>query len=307
LKISAELILASKNAATGDVLTTLVLTYPRTILAECLTHRAWSRNTSSTRAIPAKKMRAMVRQEPFIPNHIGQHQAGMTPGAELTGWKRKAAETIISLGRYPALAQNYLLERLGVAKGISGRYLEAWMWVRQVVTATDWKNFLLLRNHKDAEPHFRELARCIARELVHVGAVNLIDDYIGKHGMSYCDYVQTLQPGSWHVPFIGTAEAKLSIEDKLMVSAARCARTSYTVTGSKASELSADIALAKRLREQFHLSPFEHQARASNDFRYFANFKSFQQSRGLIHGEDGGDKRANQLFNYETSKPGGQQ
>jgi hypothetical protein len=306
LKISAELILASKNAATGDVLTTLVLTYPRTILAECLTHRAWSRNTSSTRAIPAKKMRAMVRQEPFIPNHIGQHQAGMTPGAELTGWKRKAAETIISLGRYTALAQNYLLEKLGVAKGISGRYLEPYMWVRQVVTATDWKNFLLLRNHKDAEPHFRELARCIARELLHVNAVGIIDAGLPSH-LSYCDYVQTLQPSEWHIPFLTKAEAGLSTEDKLMVSAARCARTSYTVTGSKVSDISSDLELAKRLREQFHLSPFEHQARASNSFRYFANFKSFRQSRGLIEGEDGGDRTANQLFNYETSKPGGQQ
>jgi hypothetical protein len=306
VKISAELILASKNAATGDTVTTMVLTYPRTILAEVMTHRVLSRSTSSTRAIPAKKMRAMVKQEPFIPNHIGQHQAGMTPGAELTGWKRKAAETIISLGRYPALAQNYLLEKLGVAKGISGRVLEPWMWVRQVVTATDWQNFLLLRNHKDAEPHFRELARCIARELLHVNAVGIIDARLPSH-LSYCDYVQTLQPGFWHIPFLGPADAKLSTEDKLMVSAARCARTSYTVTGLSVTDPLLDIALAKRLMTDMHLSPFEHQARASNSFRYYANFKSFIQYRKTIDGEDGGDKNANQLYNFDPTKPEGQQ
>jgi hypothetical protein len=305
VKIAAELILASKNAATGDVLTTLVLTFPRTILAEVLTHRAWSRNTSSTRAIPAKKMRAMVRQEPFIPNHIGQHQAGMTPGAELTGWKRKAAETIISLGRYPALAQNYLLEKLGVCKGVSGRLLEPWMWVRQVVTATDWQNFLLLRTHKDAEPHFRELARCIARELLHVNAVGIIDARLPSH-LSYCDYVQTLQPGFWHIPFLSGDDHTLPLNQQLLLSAARCARTSYTVTSNKVSEWEADFKLAKRLIFDRHMSPFEHQAQAANDFRYYANLKSFIQYRKTIDGEDGGDRHADQLYNFDLTKPEGQ-
>ena len=292
MKIQAELILASKNAATGDVLTTMVLTYPRCILSEFNTHRAISKNTSSTRAIPAKKMREIVWNEPFIPTYIGQHQKGMTPGPELRGWRRDAADAVIRLGAFVALGQNYLLEKLGVAKGISGRYLEPYMWVRQVVTATDWKNLLLLRNHKDAEPHFRELARCIAQQLRYVEAYfkfdQIVDVWVGDDHK-----VQHLEPMGWHIPFLGPDDIRsLTLDEKLKVSAARAARTSYTITTSNVSEWESDFRLAKQLIANGHLSPLEHQAQAVNDFRYHGNFKSFIQYRKTVAGEDGGDRKA---------------
>jgi hypothetical protein len=291
VKISAELILASKNAVTGDVLTTLRLTYPRIILSEFNTHRAISKNTSSTRAIPAKKMREIVWQSPFIPQFIGQHQKGMTPGPEIRGGKRNIAGLVIAAGALFALAQNYLLEKLGVAKGVSGRYLEPYMWVTQVVTATDWQNFLKLRNHKDAEPHFRELARCIARELRYVESVLGSGSEIWTRAISL-GAVQTVQPTDWHIPFLVRDDSNLSLDQKLKVSAARAARTSYTVSQGKTSNHHADLELADKLIASKHMSPLEHQAQAANDFRYYGNFKSFIQYRKTIDGEDGGDRKA---------------
>ena len=60
MQIQSQLILTSKSAVTGVSLYTFVLTYPRVILAEVNTHRALSRNTASSRAIPAKKQRSRV-------------------------------------------------------------------------------------------------------------------------------------------------------------------------------------------------------------------------------------------------------
>jgi hypothetical protein len=234
-------------------------------------------------------MRQMVWDEPFIPSYIGEHRKGMTPGPELRGWKRKAAESVIKAGKYTALVQNYLLEKLGVAKGISGRYLEPYMWVRQVVTATDWKNFLKLRNHKDAEPHFRALAREVATVLRFVDDVYRIQNSTFYNGSGPLP-IQFLFEGDWHIPFLSEAEDALSLDDKLAISAARAARTSYTLTGHSVPNQEADLALAKRLIAQGHLSPLEHQAQAANNFRYYGNFKSFIQYRKTINGEDGGDR-----------------
>ena len=65
-KISAEIIADSINTF-GDRITTYLLTYPRFIHAELMTHRMFSRNSASSRAIPFKRMLQMVEEDPFIP------------------------------------------------------------------------------------------------------------------------------------------------------------------------------------------------------------------------------------------------
>ena len=54
--ISAKSILASQHSITGKQVHTLLLRYPRWIYAEFLTHRVFSRNAASSRAIPVSKM-----------------------------------------------------------------------------------------------------------------------------------------------------------------------------------------------------------------------------------------------------------
>ena len=59
-KISAQIIADSVNTQ-GDRITTYILTFPRFILAELNTHRMFSRNSASSRAIPFEKMVKMVK------------------------------------------------------------------------------------------------------------------------------------------------------------------------------------------------------------------------------------------------------
>jgi hypothetical protein len=81
--ISAKSILASQHALDPKVrIDTLLLRYPRCIHAEFMTHRVFSRNAASSRAIPVKKLIEDVLTDPFIPIFWGSNQKGMQAGEE---------------------------------------------------------------------------------------------------------------------------------------------------------------------------------------------------------------------------------
>ena len=65
-KIEAKIVADSINKQ-GDRITTFLLTYPRFIHSELMTHRMFSRNSASSRAIPFEKMVKDVLENPFIP------------------------------------------------------------------------------------------------------------------------------------------------------------------------------------------------------------------------------------------------
>src|SRR5271154_1670749 len=159
MQIQSQLILTSKNAETGVSLYTFLLTYPRVILSEVNTHRALSRNTASSRAIPSWKQRSRVLAIPFVPVSIGKNQKGMQAGEELGGWRRAVAINTWKLARYPNVLASYILDKVGAHKQVVNRIVEPWTFPQQVVTCTDLKNVFKLRNHKDAEPHFQIVAK----------------------------------------------------------------------------------------------------------------------------------------------------
>src|SRR5688500_18455402 len=64
-------------------LTTFELTYPRIVHSEFMTHRTFSRNSASSRAIPLKKMIERVKNNPFFPLHWGKNEKGMQASTEL--------------------------------------------------------------------------------------------------------------------------------------------------------------------------------------------------------------------------------
>ncbi len=64
--IKAKIILDSENQG-GDRLTTWILTYPRFIHSELMTHRMFSRNAASSRAIPVKRMMEQIVNNPAVP------------------------------------------------------------------------------------------------------------------------------------------------------------------------------------------------------------------------------------------------
>lgn len=280
-QIKSELLLCSKNSVTDDYLYTFRLTYPRIILSECLTHRAFSRNTSSTRAIPTIKMIKAVINNMFVPGHIGSAKSGMQAGAEITGIRRTLAELTWKAAGYTAAFWSYLLYKLGVAKQISGRVIEPFSWVTQICSMTDIDNFFALRNHPAAEPHLHQLAAMMQEQTEE--AVSELA-WMEAHDLKYWatddgTRLQILNPGEWHLPLLHPWEW-VGVNEGKKISAARCARTSYTLLDTgKESSMEKDIELCNKLLTGQHLSPFEHQAEAIETSQYVGNFRGWMQYR----------------------------
>ena len=271
--ISATIVKQSINDKTGHVLTTIRAVYPRIILAEVNTHRKFSKNTASSRAIPTWKLRRDVLENTFIPHHIGANRPGMQATEELEGWRRYLAKKVIGFSMFAMVGTHILLEKLGCHKQVANRYIEPWMYVTQLISSTEWDNFFNQRFHKDAEPHIYLLAEKI-RECMH------------SHKPA------PLFPGQWHTPFPDSAEIVTSSPGflpynhenilSLKASSANCARLSYELPGTTIKANFADnLNLFNKLAgaNPKHLSPLEHVAQASLTEKGSGNFDGFIQLR----------------------------
>ena len=157
-------IIADSLSPQGNRLTTFKLTYPRIIHSELMTHRVFSRNSASSRAIPFEKMVKMVEEDPFIPIAWQKDHKGMQgseywidddtvtvdEGDEYERYTKiySATEHFITEwleARDLAIAQSYELNRLGVTKQLCNRLLEPFMWHTVLVTATNFTGFFELR------------------------------------------------------------------------------------------------------------------------------------------------------------------
>jgi thymidylate synthase ThyX len=239
--ISAEIV-ADTLSAGGARLTTMKLCYPRFIHAEFMTHRALSRNASSSRAIPIAKMIDGVEADMAEPVEWGRNQAGMQARELLDDTDRKAAQALWRGAGRAAVRASRDLAATGVHKQIANRVTEPWQHISVVVTASDWDNFFALRCHEDADPTMAELAWAMAHAL-HAGRP------------------QPAKPESWcHLPFVTDGE-KLTLDEasQIEASVARCARVSYRNHDGSYPVLEKDRELASQLRASGHWSPFEHQ------------------------------------------------
>lgn len=267
----AARIVADSISTSGKRLTTFVLTYPRFVHAEFMTHRVFSRNAASSRAIPSKKIRAAVRKDMATPIHWGANQAGMQAQAELTGWRLKAAQVLWATAAYPMLFLSWMLEKIGLHKQIANRILEPWFNITVVVSGTEWANFYSLRNHHMAQPEIRVLAEAMLNE-----HNNSIPRLLGSD--------------EWHLPFVEDSElSTLGLEEAQIVSVARCARVSYMNHDGRRSTLEEDRTLYNRLvgSSPKHASPTEHQARPLGDPMAVAgNFVGWIQYRKMLADEN---------------------
>lgn len=244
-KTNAKLLLHSK-VKTGEEITTWELTFHRFILSEFNTHRVFSRNAASSRAIPTLKILKRVLMDPAIPVEWGANNPGMQSKSLLTGWRNLAARTIWRGASFAAVAFAYLMYKAGVHKQIVNRIVEPWVWVTVLMTTTDLKNFFDLRAHPDAQPEIQVLARDMIRE------------YLNSTPYS-------LEENEWHAPYtyISSSDEKSEVEEKLLQSVARCARVSYLNHDGKETTLEQDVNLAKKLisMRPIHASPAEHQVK----------------------------------------------
>jgi thymidylate synthase ThyX len=145
MAFKAEIVADSLNLQ-GDRITSMLLTYPRIIHAELLTHRMFSRNAASSRAIPFKKMVKDVQENPFIPIAWQKPHSGMQGTEYITDPVSIQVEIDEHLSdRDEAIRRASARYERGVTKQICNRYLEPFQYITVLVTATEWDNFLKLR------------------------------------------------------------------------------------------------------------------------------------------------------------------
>ena len=255
----AARIICDSISPAGVRLTTFELTYPRFVHAELMTHREFSRNSGSSRAIPIEKMIERIEQDPVMPVYWGKNQKGMQAAEELTGTDRVCAEIYWKGQRDAAIAAAKGLLRVGVHKQIVNRLLEPWMWITVLVSSTSYANFFKLRCDPAAQPEIQKIAYMM-RDLY------------------FSQQPRQLPVGAWHLPLLAGDEIMPLGLDAIKVSVGRCARVSYLTHDGK-RDPQADIDLHDRLLTSGHWSPFEHVAVALPDDRRFGNFSGWLQYR----------------------------
>ena len=231
----------------GIRLTTMELTYPRFIHSEFMTHRVFSRNASSSRAIPVHKMIDMIRETPAEPIHWGKNQSGMQAENAVDPDTEHRAQLVWKHAAIDACKHAEEMVKLGIHKQVANRITEPFAHIKVLVTATEWENFFSLRCHPDAQPEIQELAVQMKRCMSESTPTEL-------------SYYQ------WHLPFV-TAEEKdhHDLSDLLKASTARCARVSYMNHDGSKPDMNKDAVLYDQLitSRPIHASPTEHQAAPS--------------------------------------------
>lgn len=289
--ISAKVI-ADSVSPQGHRLTTFELRYPKFIHGEFMTHRTFSRNASSSRAIPTAKYLEEVRSLDHCaaPLSWGTNQKGMQAGAELTGDALRQVQALWTGAAYGAAALAEEMAQIGAHKQVVNRILEPFIHINVVVTATEYANFFGLRLDAGADPTMRALAE--AMWAAYSGSVPKL-----------------LKPGEWHLPYVTDEENDQLASNMgtfrqltIKVSVARCARVSYkSFETGKTSTIDEDLVLYQRLlgAQPLHASPAEHQA--TPDYKVggddpasweewehqdeWGNFVGWRQYRKMLPGE----------------------
>lgn len=288
-------------------LTTFQLKYPRFIHAEFMTHRAFSRNASSSRAIPVEKQIEMLLDDTAMPSHWGKNQSGMQAEEEQTtpvaifgedrpddplfgdgfgqenGYVCDSPAGAWTEARDLAVMVARGFVRAGYHKQIVNRILEPFSHISVVCTATDYDNFFWLRRHKDAQPEIKILADVM-------------------YEAQQASTPRALSYGDWHLPYVTEADwaikrpyrngmeqtdigyEPISIEDLVKISVARCARVSYLTHDGQTPSITKDLELYDRLvgSSPLHASPAEHQATPDELIWNSADLKDWENPH--LHG-----------------------
>ena len=266
--ISAKVVCDSISEA-GVRLTTFEIEVPRIVWSEFMTHRMFSRNASSSRAIPFSKM---AEQLDGIPVRFGKNVAGMADGGE--------HDTLINdlytpeewwhLAKLSATNFSRGYADAGYHKQISGRLTEAFQCIKAVVSATEFDNFFFLRNDSAADPTIAELARCMQE------AREESEPQLLKAGWYHLPYVSFMKDFDGRPMFYlakddGVLDQWLTLEEAIKVSCARCAAVSYRNEGYG---LEKSLQLYERLvgAEKKHASALEHCCTPMQETIYYTDY-----------------------------------
>lgn len=289
-------ILLDSISETGKRLTTMEITFPRIVLSEFNTHRAFSRNSASSRAIPFSKQIEKVKNHPFIPERFPLNCSGMQPQEYVTkddsAYKYYVDYWLGATNNAVNRAQEFY-DLKKPHKQIVNRLLEPFMWHTVIVTATEWDNFFKLRCDNNAQYEIKRIADLMyeayhayehynkSNKFLYKEENILINDYTEIKGDGWIAILpQELKIGEWHCPLVSEEDYELindyvnkdlqgtageydpdywKLEFRKRISVARCARISYLTHNGK-RDIEKDLELFEKLKTSGHYSPFEHVA-----------------------------------------------
>lgn len=267
MTVSAKVIADSINPR-GVRITTFELNYPRIIHAELLTHRVFSRNSASSRAIPVATVINLVENDPAMPVHWGKNQPGMQAKEELDEVTKAGVQGLWLEASKQAVSIAKVMNDMKAHKQVVNRILEPFQHMKVVLTTTERANWYWLRNHGDADPTIHELA----------SKMKEAEDASIPMPLFY---------GEWHLPYITTLRSRegdigyfpkierwdgfvegVTLEEAQMISASCCAQVSYR---KQDGSLEKAETVFKRLieSEPVHASPIEHQALCFDNTYYW--------------------------------------
>lgn len=274
--VPPTLLLDSVTAA-DKRLTAFRLRYPKMVHGDFMTHRVFSRNASSSRAIPTAKLSAATEADMYVPD-FRTNKPGMQPGGYLLpGLQSGAAAIWRETAEHCITSAQRLSGDFNVHKQWTNRMLEWFGYINVIVSATDYENFIGLREELDED------ANPMAQDEIYFQAEG-IRKLLAEHEPT------RLRDDTWHLPYILDSEREIPVKDLLRISAARCASISYeTVDGKLMTIERANIVCDKLLTaRRVHASPFEHQGLPDPFNRHpelHGNFDGWIQHRKMIPNE----------------------
>lgn len=250
-----------KDSIYHSRLTTLEVTYPKYIHAEVMTHRVFSRNFQSSRAIPVDKLIQQVRESTWYPIFM-KNKPGMAALERLSDIDLEAAKNIWNLSKKEACDNADRFGFINCHKQIANRVLEPYSTITGLITSTEWDNFFSLRIHPAAQQEIQILAKRM------------------KEALDSSEPTP-LDLANWHLPFIGEDEEDLPLDLRLKISTARVARVSY-LNHDGVRDVDKDVNLHDTLKSERHMSPFEHIATPSVSKGFSNNFRGWVQYRKYV-------------------------
>lgn len=296
--INAEIVAHSKNYQ-GDELISFILTFPRIILPEVLTHRMFSRNTSSSRAIPFEKMVEVVENNPFIPIAFQKNHKGMQGYEYLSETNDEISEYVMAKGVWLSARDNAIktakflnkdTDKVGfpsVTKQLCNRLLEPFSWTKMLITTSteglfnffdlrcpnyngckSWKELCNMDSNYTMETSILErlkVSKSTAEIHIQLLAEKMYDTYMESEP-------ENVLPSEWHIPFkdkILKEYPEADMNDMIKIATSMAARVSYTtIEEGKKISIEKHRELYQLLIDEKHSSPLEHCAKALLYFDY---------------------------------------
>lgn len=253
MNITAKIIQHSISFYTNKEIITYELEYPRYIHAEFMTHRLFSRNSASSRAIPIEAMHKQILEADVEFVHYGKNQPGMQAKEELDENNKEAVKSLWYAARDYCIKIAKTMSSHGAHKQVANRTTEPWMMMKVVMTTTEDTNWDWLRRHEDAQPEIKALADAMYEAKARSIPMELWRD-------------------EWHVPYVNryrdpeTGDLyydsnghNISLTDARMISASCCAQVSYRKNDDTVEK--AKVIFDRLINSvPVHASPVEHQA-----------------------------------------------